>query len=127
MLNVKLFLKSSRLTDLLTCEEGIMVDRRKYPSYTFQTQKSCYLIHFVFEAVNQKLCRTHLPLLRGLIDGLDNRSYSSLVVDIFGVVTVDKPYSLFGFAFACPILDNIGYFRDVQEFNIVNMSLIKNE
>ena len=121
--HIKLLLEPSSLTQLLTSQETIMVYGREDPTNTFQPQMSGYLVYIIFEWVNCQLEWSHRTSLGRFVDGLYDCTNSSLIVFIFSIVPIEKPYPLLSFTFACPVLDEIWNFRYIDELHIVNMSV----
>jgi hypothetical protein len=64
-----------------------------------------------------------MSLLRRLVDGFNDRSDSSLVADVFSVVAVEEAHSLLRLALAGPVLNQVSDFGDVEELNVVDVSV----
>jgi len=123
VVHLVLFLVSRYLSDLLGCQEGVLVYRCKDPADLLETQSFCYAINFLLVRVIKWSDTVDLADLRRLIEGLDVYSHSFRIVRVLRVVAVEPRHALLhAAALTLPEVDEALHLSKVHEADVVNVA-----
>jgi len=123
MFDLVLFLVTRYLSDLLGCQEGVLVYRCEDPADLLETQSFCDAINFLLVRVIKWCDTVDLADLGRLIKGLDVYSHSFRVVRVLRVVAIEPRHALLhAAALALPEIDEALHLSKVHEADVVNVA-----